>query len=266
MIVDYHYNGRVNTAASPSKISSPTALITGAAKRIGAQIAKRLHAQGYDVAIHYRSSADQAQLLAASLNQIRPDSATCFSANLSSKQGCDRLLEEFSLWRATLQLLVNNASVFQRTPFGEVTETQWQEQIDGNLKAAFFVSQAALPLLKSTPHANIVNICDARWDRPLAGFSAYAGAKAGMVALTRCLSQELAPIIRVNAIGPGSLDWPDGNTFTVEQIKALESNIPLQRIGSGDDIADAVLYLCKPESYVNGQIINVDGGCSALGG
>jgi pteridine reductase len=266
MIDDYHYNAEVKTATSLSPIYSPTALITGAAKRVGAQIAKRLHAQGYDVAIHYRNSAEQATQLVASLNSVRPNSAACFCANLSTKQGCDLLIEEFSRWRGNLQLLVNNASVFQRTPFGEVTETQWQEQIDGNLKAAFFVSQAALPLLRATPQANIVNICDARWDKPLAGFSAYAGAKAGMVALTRCLSLELAPTIRVNAIGPGSLDWPEGNTFTLEQIKALEGNIPLQRIGSGDDIADAVLYLCKPESYVNGQIINVDGGCSAIGG
>jgi pteridine reductase len=266
MIDDCHYNAGVNTAIPSSQIHRPTALITGAAKRIGAQIAKRLHAHGYDVAIHYRNSEEQAQQLVASLNELRPESAACFSANLSAKQGCDHLIEEFALWRSNLQLLVNNASVFQRTPFGEVTETQWQEQIDGNLKAAFFVSQAALPMLSATPRANIINICDARWDKPLAGFSAYAGAKAGMVALTRCLSLELAPNIRVNAVGPGSLDWPDGNTFTREQIKSLESNIPLQRIGSGDDIADAVLYLCKPESYVNGQIINVDGGCSAISG
>jgi pteridine reductase len=255
MIDDCHYNTAVNTA-----------LITGAAKRVGAQIAKRLHAQGYDVAIHYRNSSEQAQQLAETLNRLRPNSAACFGANLSTKLGCDHLIEEFSRWRGNLQLLVNNASVFQRTPFGEVTETQWQEQIDGNLKAAFFVSQAALPLLRATQQANIVNICDARWDRPLAGFSAYAGAKAGMVALTRCLSLELAPTIRVNAIGPGSLDWPEGDAFTLEQVKALEAKIPLQRIGSGDDIADAVLYLCKPESYVNGQIINVDGGCSAITG
>jgi pteridine reductase len=265
MIDDYHYNAGVNTAISSSSIYSPTALVTGAAKRIGAHVAKRLHAHGYDVAIHYRNSAEQARDLVASLNSVRPDSAACFGANLSAKQGCDHLIEEFSRWRSNLQLLINNASVFQRTPFGDVTETQWQEQIDGNLKAAFFVSQAALPLLRATTQANIINICDARWDRPLAGFSAYAGAKAGMLALTRCLSLELAPAIRVNAIGPGSLDWPEGNAFTSEQVKALERNIPLGRIGSGDDIAEAVLYLCKPESYVNGQIINVDGGSSAVG-
>jgi pteridine reductase len=266
MIDDCHYNAGVNKTYPSSQTLRPVALITGAAKRIGAQIAKRLHAQGYDVAIHYRYSAEQAQLLTAALNDLRPHSAACFGANLSTKQGCDHLLEDFSRWRSNLQLLINNASIFQRTPFGEVTEAQWQEQIDGNLKAAFFVSQAALPILRATPLANIINICDARWDKPLAGFSAYAGAKAGMVALTRCLSLELAPSIRVNAIGPGSLDWPESNAFTLEQVKALASNIPLQRIGSGDDISDAVLYLCKPESYVNGQIINVDGGSSAISG
>jgi pteridine reductase len=263
MIDDCHYNAEVSNPISLPTNSRPAALITGAAKRIGAQIVNRLHAQGYDVAIHYRHSEEQAQQLTASLNRLRPDSAACFGANLSTKDGCDDLLRQFSRWRNHLQLLVNNASMFQRTPFGEVTEAQWQEQIDGNLKAAFFVSQAALTLLRATPKANMINICDARWERPMAGFSAYAGAKAGMVALTRCLSLELAPLIRVNAIGPGSLDWPEGNTFTSVQIKDLESNIPLQRIGTGDDIADAILYLCKPESYVNGQIINVDGGSSA---
>jgi pteridine reductase len=266
MIDDCHYNGRVSNPTTSTTTLRQTALITGAAKRIGAQIVKRLHAQGYDVAIHYRHSKVQAQELANSLNLLRPNSAACFGANLSTKQGCDELLQQFSDWRNNLQLLVNNASMFQRTPFGEITEKQWQEQIDGNLKAAFFVSQAALGILRATPKANIINICDARWERPMAGFSAYAGAKAGMVALTRCLSLELAPLIRVNAVGPGSLDWPENNTFTSSQINALESNIPMQRIGTGDDIADAILYLSNLESYVNGQIINVDGGSSAVSG
>jgi pteridine reductase len=256
----------VQTTNHQSSAKTPVALITGAARRIGAELARSLHRHGYDVAIHYKNSKPQAELLVNELNALRANSAACIGADLSTKQGCDTLLSQFSEWRQQLTLLVNNASVFERTPFGLVTEAQWQHHIDGNLKAAFFVSQAALKLLRSTPQANIINICDARWDKPLPGFSAYAGAKAGMVALTRCLSLELAPAIRVNAVGPGSLDWPEGDTFNAEQMKALELNIPLRRLGSGDDIAEAILYLGRADSYINGQIINVDGGSSAISG
>jgi pteridine reductase len=242
----------------------PCALVTGAGRRIGAAVARRLHAHGFDVAIHFNRSKVEAQLLVADLNSVRPNSAACFSANLATKAGCDELVRNYTLWRSKLELLVNNASVFERTPFGGVSEIQWQQQLDGNLKPAFFVTQAALILLKSTPMANVINICDARWDKPLPGFSAYACAKAAIVALTRCLAIELAPNVRVNAIGPGSLDWPEGKAFSTEQVAELERNIPLRRIGSGEDISDAILFLCQPSSYVTGQIINVDGGISAV--
>lgn len=239
-------------------------MITGAGRRIGAQLARRLHAAGFDVAVHFNRSANEARALCETLNLARRDSAIALSADLRSKQACDDLLVSYQQWRPTLQLLVNNASVFERTPFGEVTEQTWQAQLDGNLKPTFFVSQAALPLLRACPRSSIINLCDARWDKPLPGFSAYASAKAAIVALTRGLSVELAPHIRVNAIGPGSLDWPEGGTFTSEQVVALEAAIPLARIGNGDDIADAVLYLASANSYVTGQILNVDGGISAV--
>jgi pteridine reductase len=242
----------------------PCALITGAGRRIGAAVARHLHAQGFDVAIHFNRSKVEAQLLVAELNAIRQDSAACFGANLATKAGCDELIRSYMLWRSKLEVLVNNASVFERTPFGGVSEAQWQQQIDGNAKPAFFVTQAALVLLKSTPGANVINIADARWDKPLPGFSAYACGKAAIVALTRCLAIELAPAIRVNAIGPGSMDWPEGKAFSAEQLTQLERNIPLSRIGSGVDIADAIVFLSKPTSYVTGQIINIDGGISAV--
>ena len=249
----------------PTSLSPPkTALVTGAGRRIGAHIARRLHAEGFDVAVHFNRSGIEAQALCDGLNQTRADSAIALQADLRSKQGCDNLLLAYRHWRPALALLVNNASVFERTPFGDVTEQAWQAQLDGNLKPAFFVSQAALPALHLSLGGSIINICDARWDKPLPGFSAYASAKAAIVALTRGLSVELAPQIRVNAIGPGSLDWPEGGTFTPEQIIALQAAIPLRRIGSGDDIADAVLYLAAASSYVTGQIINVDGGISAV--
>jgi pteridine reductase len=241
-----------------------SALVTGAGRRIGAQLAKALHTHGFDVAIHYNRSEAQAQQLTLALNEIRPNSSVCFKANLATKAGCDDLLRCYREWRPNLQLLINNASTFERTPFGEVTEAQWHSMMEGNAKATFFVTQAALPLLKSTEGANIINISDARWDRPLPGFAAYAGGKAAIVALTRALAVELAPNIRVNAIGPGSLDWPEGNMFSAEEVSQLEKNIPLRRIGSGYDIAQAVLYLCDTKSYVTGQIINVDGGSSVV--
>jgi pteridine reductase len=240
------------------------ALITGAGRRIGAQLALELHRQGFDVAIHFHRSSEEAAALVQALNHTRAGSSIAIGADLATKAGCDLLVRGYEQWRSELHLLINNASVFERTPFGDVTEAQWQKQSDGNGKAAFFVTQAALDLLRKTQGANVINVCDARWDKPLPGFSAYAASKAGIVALTRCLAVELAPNIRVNAIGPGSLDWPGGNTFTPEQIKQLEANIPLHRIGSGLDIARAVLYLAEPNSYVTGQIINVDGGASAV--
>jgi pteridine reductase len=251
-----------NSPKTPSP--AVTALITGAGRRIGAQLAKALHSHGFDVGIHYNRSEKEAKQLVLALNYSRPNSAACFKADLAAKAGCDALLNAYSQWRPNLQLLVNNASTFERTPFGEVSEAQWHHQMEGNAKAAFFVTQAAVPLLKTTAGANIINISDARWDRPLPGFTAYACAKAAIVALTRGLAVELAPGIRVNAIGPGSLDWPDGNMFSDEEVAQLESKIPLRRIGSGRDIAQAVIYLCDPSSYVTGQIINVDGGSSVV--
>jgi pteridine reductase len=244
--------------------SAACALITGAGRRIGAQVARELHVHGFDVAIHYNRSEESAKELTRQLNEIRPNSAECFKADLATKAGCDALLSSYSQWRTSLQLLINNASTFDKTPFGEVTEAQWHHQIDGNAKAAFFVTQAALGILKATSGANVINISDARWDRPLPGFSAYASAKGAIVAFTRGLAVELAPGIRVNAIGPGSLDWPEGKMFSAEDVTNLENKIPLRRIGSGHDIARAVLYLCDPTSYVTGQIINVDGGTSVV--
>ncbi len=241
-----------------------TALITGAAKRIGAQIARRLHATGVDVAIHFNRSAEEAETLCRELNALRANSAIALQANLATQQGCESLIQAFQQWRSHLNILVNNASTFERTPFGTVTEDQWTVQMEGNLKAAFFVTQSALALLRHSETSSVINICDARWDKPLPEFSAYAGAKAGMVALTRCLSVELAPAIRVNAVGPGSLDWPNDGTFGLEQISVLENSIPLKRIGSGDDIADAIIFLSQPNSYITGQILNVDGGISAV--
>jgi pteridine reductase len=244
-------------------VSLPVVLVTGAARRIGAAIARHLHGQGYNVVVHYRQSQRDAQALVESLCAIRPGSALALQAELGSQQDCVRLVDEASGWRGRLDALVNNASSFFRTPLGTVDEPAWTTLIDGNLKASFFVSQRAAPCLRETCGA-IVNICDVHTERPLPGFSVYTAAKAGIVSLTRSLALELAPHVRVNAIAPGSLTWPEDGTFSGAEQAAAEAAIPLARIGTGVDIAKAVDFLLRGNDYVTGQVLNVDGGASLV--
>ncbi len=238
-------------------------LVTGAARRIGAQIARHLHAHGFDVAIHYRRSAEEAEALAGELDAMRTGSARAFEADLSQADDCARVVDSAAKWHGRLDGLVNNASTFLRTPIGSIDETLWNEIVDGNLKATLFTSQAAVRWLRARG-GTIVNIADARADRPLAGFAVYAAAKAGVVALTRALALELAPEIRVNAVAPGSLDWPEHDVFTDAERHAIESAIPLERIGTGDDIARAVAFLLDGNDYITGHVLHVDGGSSLV--
>ncbi|RIK99346.1 MAG: pteridine reductase [Burkholderiales bacterium] len=238
-------------------------LVTGAARRVGARIATHLHARGADVAIHCRHSVEQAEALVARLNAVRADSACAFEADLSQASAGERLVQSAGAWHGRIDALVNNASTFLRTPLGSVDESLWASIVDGNLKAAFFTSQAAAPWLRAARGA-IVNVTDARAERPLAGFSAYAAAKAGLVALTRALALELAPEVRVNAVAPGSLDWPEHDVFTEAEQHAIEAAIPLQRIGTGEDVARAVAFLLDDADYVTGHVLHVDGGASLV--
>ncbi|MFA7665110.1 MAG: pteridine reductase [Burkholderiaceae bacterium] len=248
-------------SASPER---PVALVTGAARRIGAAITTHLHASGYDVIIHYRRSVDEAHQLAATLDALRPGSALALSADLARPDDCERLVDEAAGWRGgRLDALVNNASTFLRTPLGTIDSAAWQELIDGNLKAALFCSQAAAPWLRTAGGA-IVNICDVRTERPLPQFSVYSAAKAGIVALTRALALELAPDVRVNAVSPGSLDWPEDEIFHAAERMAIEAAIPLARLGSGHDIARAVAFLLNEGPYITGQVLAVDGGASLV--
>lgn len=241
----------------------PVALITGAARRIGAGIARELHGAGYRIVIHYRRSAEAAQLLCEQFNNSRRGSAIALGADLASAKGCRQLIDAALAWQGRLDALINNASSFMRTPLGEVDETQWAELIDGNLKAAFFCSQYAAPSLRIARGA-IVNVCDARTDRPLAGFSVYTAAKAGIVSLTRSLAIELAPAVRVNAVSPGSLTWPEDQTFSEPERLRMEAAIPLARIGNGEDIGRTVRFLLSDASYITGQILAVDGGAGIV--
>src|SRR5690606_24503810 len=238
--------------------------ITGAARRIGAAIASHLHAGGYDVVVHYRRSSSDALQQVAVLNASRPDSALALAADLADAQACNQLVEAAARWKhGRLDALVNNASSFRRTPLGTIDEAAWHELVDGNLKAALFCSQAAAPWLRESGGA-IVNLCDVHTERPLPQFSVYSAAKAGIVAITRGLALELAPRVRVNAVSPGSLDWPEDDIFTEAEQQQTEAAIPLGRLGNGEDIASAVAFLLRGNRYITGQVLAVDGGASLV--
>ena len=248
------------TTSSSSSLTGQCALITGAARRIGAAIATTLHAAGANIAIHYRSSSDDAEQLCADFNKPRKNSAAVFKADLQYPEQIEVLAEAVVGWHDRLDILVNNASTFYPTPLGSVTQQQWNDLLDSNLKAPLFLSQAALPALRKNG-GNIVNIVDIHAVRPLRDHAVYGSAKAGLAMLTRSLAKDLAPQVRVNAVAPGAIMWPEDGMTEATQQSILEQ-IPLARQGAADDIAGAVLYLVRDASYVTGQILAVDGGRS----
>jgi len=241
-------------------LQGKTALVTGAAKRIGAEICKTLHLDGASVAIHYRQSADEAIDLASRLNEIRPDSAATFGANLINAENCSALIDEVLSWSGRLDLLVNNASTFYPTPLGEITDASWDDLMGTNLKAPLFLAQAAAPALR-TEQGNIVNIVDIHAQRPLSNHHIYCAAKAGLEMLTRSLAKDLAPDVRVNGVAPGAIAWPE-NGLSDETKKNILAQIPLDKTGHPTDIANAVLFLIRDADFVTGQIVAIDGGRS----
>ncbi len=245
---------------SEQDLGGKVVLVTGAARRIGAAIVARLHASGARVAIHFRSSADEAEELATGLNEERAESAATFQADLLEIDQIPGLIEAVTDWGGRLDALVNNASSFYPTPVGSITEAHWEDLMGSNLKAPLFLSQAARPHLKAKSGA-IVNIVDIHAQRPLRNHAVYGPAKAGLAMLTRSLAKDLAPEIRVNGVSPGAILWPeDGMTDAAQQ--SILRQVPLRRPGDPDDIAGCVLYLLRDASYVTGQIIAVDGGRS----
>lgn len=241
------------------KLDSKTVLITGAARRVGATVARRLHAEGMNVVLHYRRSEGDALKLAQELNTMRPDSAITTQADLAEVE-CFASLIEAALHWGRLDVLVNNASAFRATPFGKVSEPDWNMLMDSNLKAPFFLAQAAAPYLRRA-RGCIVNMADIYARRPLAGRSVYSVSKAGIAALTKSLALELAPEVRVNGVAPGIILWPSQGLD--EQAKqAMLDSTALKRAGSPDDIAAAIVYLVRDAGYVTGQILAVDGGRS----
>lgn len=239
--------------------SARVVLVTGGSRRIGAEIVRCLHESGWRVIIHCNRSRSEAEALATRLNQMRADSAQILQADLTGREAMNSLVEEsLGLW-GRLDALVNNASAFYPTPLGEVTEGQWDELMGANLKAPFFLAQAAAGSLAQRSGA-IVNLVDVYAERPLKSYSVYSIAKAGLAALTRSLAVEMAPHVRVNGVSPGAILWPEhgGEDAQAE----LLARVPLGRCGEPGDIAQAVEFLLEGAPYVTGQIIAVDGGRS----
>jgi pteridine reductase len=236
-------------------------LITGGARRVGAAITRKLHNAGANVVIHYHRSVDEAHTLSAQLNAARPTSATPLGGDLLDFKVLSSLLEATVARYGHLDILINNASTFYPTPVGSITEEQWDDLIGTNLKAPLFLSQAATPHLQAR-EGLILNIADIHGQRPLKHHTVYSPAKAGLIMLTQSLARELAPHVRVNAIAPGPVEFPEqGLTEGMKQ--AIVDKTLLKRRGSPDDIARAALFFASEAPYVTGQILAVDGGRSA---
>lgn len=247
-----------------NSLTGKTALITGGARRVGAEIARTLHAQGMNLVIHYRASKDDAHVLKTELEKQRPHSVSLVQGDLLKVAQLDSIVEAAVAAVGRLDALVNNASSFYPTPVGSATEHQWDDLIGTNLRAPFFLSQAAWPHLKKT-HGCIVNIADIHGERPIKRYPIYSAAKAGLVMLTKSLARELAPEVRVNAIAPGTIMWPEGEAEVDEaQKQEMLARIPLKRSGAPSDIARTALFLIRDATYVSGQVIAVCGGRSVV--
>jgi pteridine reductase len=235
-------------------------LITGAARRVGATLARALQAAGANVMIHYRNSASEARALASELNCLRGGSAAVASADLLDTKHIGQLVEATVKTFGQLDVLINNASTFYPTAVGDITEDHWNDLLGTNLKAPLFLAQAAAPALRLS-HGLILNIADIHGMRPLRRYTTYSVAKAGLIMLTKSLARELGPHVRVNAIAPGPVMWPEQRADQALQKKIVERT-QLKRPGSPEDVARAALFFCAAAPYVTGQILAVDGGRS----
>lgn len=245
-----------------SEASAPVVLVTGAARRVGAEIARHLHDAGARVVLHCRRSGAEAEALAADFNARRPDSARVLQADLLDSVALAGLVERAAAAYGRLDGLVNNASSFFPTALGEIDEAAWFDLMGSNLKAPLFLSQAAAPYLRAS-RGGIVNIVDIHAERPLKGYPVYCAAKAGLLGLTRALAVELAPEVRVNGVSPGAIEWPDDGQFPPEERDAIVQHTLLGRVGAPADIARSVVFLLLEAPYITGQILAVDGGRSA---
>ncbi|MDY1549053.1 pteridine reductase [Luteibacter sahnii] len=237
---------------------SPVILVTGGARRVGQAIVRHLHAAGCAVAIHYRHSQADALALADDLNAARPDTAATFAAALDDDTALPGLVDAVLRRFGRLDGLVNNASAFYPTPIGSATPAQWDDLFAANARAPFFLAQAAAPALKASQGA-IVNLVDIYAERPLAQHPIYSMAKAALWMLTQSLARELAPEVRVNAVAPGAILWPESGK-SAEDAAALLAKTPLARKGEPGDVAEAVRWLLLDARYTTANLVRVDGG------
>jgi pteridine reductase len=242
------------------KNSQKVALITGAARRIGAEIATQLHASGMNIVVHYHTSHEEAESVCANFNKLRKHSAVVVRADLQDIASLNYLIEEAVAAWGRLDVLVNNASKFYKTALGNISEYAWDELMSTNLRAPLILSQAAVPYLKETQGC-IVNIADIHGERPMRDYAVYCISKAGLIMLTKVLAKELAPAIRVNAISPGEIIWPEGeNAVTQEMKQKILSRTLLQRHGDPLTIAKAVLFIANEADFMTGHVLVLDGG------
>jgi pteridine reductase len=239
-------------------LSGKVALITGGAHRIGAAIARRLHDQGMNLVIHYRNSKESAHALQKELQSNRTESVVLLNGDLLNNGVLTNLVYETIEAFGRLDVLINNASTFYPPPVGEATEKDWEDLVGTNLKAPFFLSQAASAPLAANEGC-IVNIADIYGDRPLKNHPIYSAAKAGLIMLTKSLARELAPKVRVNAIAPGVILWPEKDLDDMAKQRMISST-PLKRSGNPEDIARTVLFLIRDAEFITGQVMAVDGG------
>lgn len=239
-----------------------TVLVTGAAKRVGRSIARELHGAGASIMVHYRSAGAAAEAIVAEFNELRPGSAACRQTDLLDIDALSGLVEQTVAHFGRLDALVNNASSFFATPLGRIDRADWEDLVGSNFKAPLFLTQAAAPYLKAA-HGAVVNITDIHAERPLAGYALYCAAKAGLLGLTRALAIELAPEVRVNAVAPGPILWPDDSVFDGQAQDRIVAHTLLKHAGSPHDVARTVRFLLDEATYVTGQVINVDGGRTA---
>lgn len=245
-----------------SALQDKVILITGGAKRVGAAICRLLHANGAQLMIHYRSSTSEARALQAELNLKRANSVAIIQGDLLNLAVLPSMVQETVKHFGKLDVLINNASSYYATEIGEIDDDQWEDLVGSNLKAPLFLSQAAAPELRKQ-HGCIINITDMHVERPKKGYIVYSVAKAGLVTLTKSLAHELSPEVRVNAVAPGPVMWPEDNPqFDEVYRQRVISQTLLKRIGEPDDVAKAVKFLIQDAPFITGLVIAVDGGRS----